>query len=129
MYIEYPDHILREADCAFIPKDSGNADYEGFLDWLERGNVPATPPPPAAAPVPSQITMRQARLALLSAGKLANVDAAIATLPSPARETAEIEWQYASTVERVSPIVALLGPALGLDDDELDSLFAMAAQL
>ncbi|SDX12190.1 hypothetical protein SAMN05518669_103340 [Variovorax sp. YR634] len=91
---------------------------------------PAPPAPPAPAPaVPSQVTMRQARLALLAAGKLTAVDAAIAALQSPKREAAQIEWDYSSTVERNSAIVALLGPALELDGEALDALFTAAAKL
>lgn len=79
--------------------------------------------------VPRQVTMRQARLALLSAGKLAAVTAAIATLPSPTKEAVEIEWEYSQTVERERPFVAMLGAALDLDDRKLDDLFILANTL
>ncbi|BEP42101.1 hypothetical protein [Variovorax sp. V15] len=85
---------------------------------------------PVATPyVPSVITMRQARLALLGAGKLNGVDAAIAALPSPQREAAKIEWEFAASVERRSPIVALLSTSMGLSDEVLDALFTTAATL
>ena len=32
--------ILRIADMAFIPVDSGNIDYQAYLKWLEEGNTP-----------------------------------------------------------------------------------------
>jgi hypothetical protein len=73
--------------------------------------------------------MRQARLALLQAGKLAAVDAAIAALPSPAKEAAQIEWEYATEVKRDSQLVTQLAPSLGLDDAALDALFIAAAAL
>ncbi len=88
---------------------------------------PVTPTLPA--PVPAQVSMRQARLALLNAGKLAAVDTAIASLPSPRKEAARIEWDYSATVERGSAIVALLGPLLDLDEAALDALFIEAAAL
>lgn len=94
-----------------------------FLGLEELSDVPG----PAA--VPQSVTMRQARLALLAAGKLADVDAAIATLPSPQKEAAEIEWGYASEVQRGSATVALIGIALGYDSDELDALFVQAELL
>ena len=72
------------------------------------------------------VTPRQARLALLEAGKLADVDAALATLPSPQKEAAQIEWEYATEVQRGSALIASLGPALGLDDDAVDALFENA---
>lgn len=84
----------------------------------------------AAVPaVPQQVTMRQARLALLDAGLLSNIDAAIDSLPSPEKETARIEWDYSSAVVRNRPLVGLLGAALGLDDAGLDALFITAATL
>ena len=90
---------------------------------------PAPPALPAPAPIPQAVTMRQARLALLAAGKYAGVDAAIESLASPQREAARIEWDYARDVERNSPIVSLMGVALELDNDALDALFVTAAAL
>lgn len=80
-------------------------------------------------PVPQEVTMRQARLALHAAGKLTAVNAAIAALPDPPKTAALIEWEYSSTVRRDSQFVALLGPALGLDAAGLDALFIAAAKL
>jgi hypothetical protein len=88
-----------------------------------------TAPPPPKPVVPASVAMHQARLALLQAGKLAAVDAAIAALPSPAKEAAQIEWEYATEVKRSSTLVAQLAPALGLDDAALDALFVTASTL
>ena len=79
--------------------------------------------------VPQEVTMRQARLALHAAGKLAAVNAAIAGLPDPPKTAALIEWEYSSTVRRDSQFVSLLGPAIGLDAAGLDALFIAAAKL
>ena len=92
-------------------------------------NYTPPPPPPPPPAVPSSVTMRQARLALLAAGKLAAVAPAIAAMPSPAKEQAQIEWEYSITVERQRPFVLALGPALGLDAAALDALFIAAAKL
>ena len=73
--------------------------------------------------------MRQARLALLAAGKLAAVNAAINALPDPPKTAALIEWEYSNAVRRDSQFVALLGPALGLDAAGLDALFVSASKL
>lgn len=78
---------------------------------------------------PTVVTMRQARLALLSQGLLSNVDAAIAALPEPDKSAAQIEWEYSQTVERNRPFVQTLGAALGLDDSQLDALFVLAETL
>ena len=85
--------------------------------------------PPEPTAVPQEVTMRQARLALHAAGKLAAVNAAINALPDPPKTAALIEWEYSSTVRRDSQFVALLGPALGLDAAGLDALFIAAAKL
>jgi len=79
--------------------------------------------------VPQEVSMRQARLALLARGVLGQVDAAIESLPSPGREAARIEWDYSSVVARNSPLVVMMGAALGLDDGALDQLFIVASAL
>ena len=79
--------------------------------------------------VPQAVTMRQARLALLGAGKLSAVDAAISALPEPTKSAAKIEWEFSSEVQRNRGLVVQLGTALGLDDKALDALFVAAAKL
>lgn len=76
--------------------------------------------------VPASVSMRQARLALLAIGKLDDVASAIAAKSSPDRERAQIEWEYATRVERSSALLADLSALLGLD---LDALFIEAAAL
>jgi hypothetical protein len=80
-------------------------------------------------PVPAVVTMRQARLALLGAGLLARVKAAINALPSKQKEAAKIEWEYATDVQRNSGLALMMVVALGLDDAALDALFIEAAAL
>ncbi|RYF72454.1 MAG: hypothetical protein EOO22_10755 [Comamonadaceae bacterium] len=79
--------------------------------------------------VPVEVTMRQARLALLGSGKLALVAPAIDALPEPQRTAAQIEWEYSAMVERNRPFVLTLGAALGLSAAQLDQLFIVAATL
>lgn len=69
------------------------------------------------------LTTRQARLALNGIGKLVEVPAAIAALPEPQKTNAEIEWEYASRIERSNPLVAVLAEALQLTDKQVDRLF------
>lgn len=80
-------------------------------------------------PVPQKLTARQARLALHSIGKLADVPAAIAALPEPQKTNAEIEWEYATYIERNNPFVAVLASALQLTDEQIDQLFIEGAKL
>ncbi len=101
---------------------------EAGIGWLWINGILAPPIEPSA-PVPPRITMRQARLALLFGGMLDQVDAAIDNLPSPLREAAHIEWEYAADVWRNSALIAQLGQALGLDDAGIDALFIQAADL
>lgn len=80
--------------------------------------------------VPQSVTMRQARLALLGAGLLDSVNAAIAAIPDATqRQAAEIEWEYAQTVDRASPFTQQLASGLGLTSEQLDGLFTQAAAL
>lgn len=78
---------------------------------------------------PKSVTMRQARLALLAAGLLGQVTTAIAAMPSPAKEAAQIDWEYATTVDRKGALIASLAGALSLDDAALDALFDSASKL
>ena len=105
---------LADGQCAVFAGDS----------WVIYDAEPAV-----VEPIPAEVTMRQARLALHAAGKLTAVNAAINALPDPPKTAALIEWEYSSTVRRDSHFVALLGPALGLDAAGLDALFIAAAKL
>ena len=99
--------------------DESGTEYEA-LPWS---------PPPVLPPVPEAVTMRQARLALLSAGKLATVNAAIAGMTGAQGEAARIEWEFSSEVKRNQPLVLSMGQALGMSGGQLDALFTAAAKL
>jgi hypothetical protein len=87
-------------------------------------------PPPRPAPVPQVVTMRQARLALLGAGLLDSVDAALAAIQDATeRRAAQITWEYAQEVRRNDPMVITLGDAFGLTEAQKDELFVVAASL
>lgn len=76
-----------------------------------------------------EVTMRQARLALSQQGLLAIVKDAIALIPEPDKTAVSIEWEYAAIVQRGSPWVATMASALGLNDEQMDDLFKLAATL
>lgn len=100
-----------------------------------RADFPDAQPPalpeyvPVVVAVPEVVTMRQARLALLGADLLAQVNAAVANMPGTEGDAARIEWEYAQEVRRDSPLVAGLSAALGLTDETLDNLYKVAAGL
>lgn len=120
--------ILRTADNAHIPPDLGNTDYQKYLEWVNAGNE-ATPYVEPPAPIPQTLTMRQARLALLDAGKLSSVSVAIDNLPSPQKERAQIEWEFSNEVQRTNGVVSAIGPLIGLSETDIDALFVAGAAL
>ena len=81
--------------------------------------------PPAS--VPQSVTMRQARQAMLYSGILTQVDALIAAMPGEEGESARIDWNHARDVKRDWPLIAVLGPQLGLTEQQIDDLFIYAA--
>lgn len=98
---------------------------EGGIGWVWDGSNLTPPLITVAQKVPISVTMRQGRLALLQAGLLAQVQSAI----DAQGDAEKIEWEYAQTIDRNSPLVAALAAALSLDDAALDSLFISAANL
>jgi len=83
---------------------------------------------PSAA-VPASVTMRQARLALHSVGKLDDVETAINGMSEPDKTQARIAWEYSGEVQRHNGLVSQLGPALSLTEVEIDELFVAAAAI
>lgn len=80
------------------------------------------------APEPGQInavSMRQARLALDANGHLSQVESAVSGMS----KAAQIEWEYASTVERGSALTQVMIDTLGLTAQQTDDLFIQAAGL
>ena len=70
------------------------------------------------------ITLRQARLYLLSINLLDNLENIINQ-----NRAYQIEWEYANQIERESPLVTALGQALNLDSDTIDNMFMEASQI
>jgi len=80
---------------------------------------------PYVAPIPNSVTPRQARLALLGAGLLDQVETAVKTQD---KET-QITWEFASEIQRNNPLIVGIGKQLGIASEQIDSLFVMAAGL
>ena len=75
--------------------------------------------------IPTVVSMRQARLALLQSGLLETVNTAIAA----GGEADKITWEYATEVNRTDALVSNMAAALGLTEAQLDQLFTLAASL
>lgn len=116
--------IERIADGAIIPNDPMNSDYASYLRWVEEGNA-AEPYVEPSKPIPTQVSMVQARLALLEAGHLDAVEAGVTSMP----KAAQIEWEFRPTVVRNSPLVVALASVLSLTEIDLDNLFKLADTL
>jgi hypothetical protein len=98
------------------------------IGWLLTGTT-YTAPPVASAVIPQSVTMRQARLALLAAGKLATVNSTIAAMTGGQGDSARIEWEFSSDVSRNQPLVLSIGVILGLTSTQMDALFVAASAL
>lgn len=79
---------------------------------------------PSTAVVTS-VTPRQARLALLAAGLLDQVETAV----NQAGGAVKITWDYATEINRNDPLITTLGKTLNLTDTQIDNLFTQAATL
>lgn len=96
---------------ALITEECG-AEYLGLLSLLK-----------PISKSPSSVTMRQARLALLSNNLLDTVNSMLTTSES------KINWEYATEVYRNSTLVSEMQTALNLTDEQVDNLFIEASKL
>ena len=118
MFIEYEQEVTDEegvTTTSIITVQQQIDDYEARKLADKRDNM--------------VVTMRQARLALSQAGKLTMVNDAIAVMDEPDKTAVSIEWEYGSTVERVSPWIDAMATALGMTGVEMDELFELAETL
>lgn len=81
-------------------------------------------------PIPSIVTMRQARLALLQMGLLSQVELTIEAIENPTiKAEIKIEQEYAQEVNRKHQWVVSLSSEMGLTEDNLNELFLLASKL
>ena len=107
-----------------VPRFSEYTDAEGVAHTVAEQEAAAIEAD-RKSKVPQVITIRQARLALLAAGLLDNVDAAVAA----GDRTAQIEWEYVTELRRDWSTLVRLASALGLTDLQVDDLFVIASGL
>lgn len=75
--------------------------------------------------IPTTVSMRQARLALLQSNLLDSVNTAI----NEGNNADKITWEYATEVNRSDALVQNMAVALNLSETDLDNLFILAASL
>lgn len=117
-------------DIVWVSRDSSGAinglcanQQPGYADEQLNSADPAvtaflTSPPPVTS-----VTPRQARLALLGAGLLDQVEAAVKT----AGGATQITWDYATQINRNDPLIATIAIGLNLTSAQIDALFKDAA--
>jgi hypothetical protein len=91
-------------------------------NWVVLDSYPTPPTPPVA--IPTSITPRQARLKLLEASLLDNLEAVITT-----NRAWQIEWEYATEVKRDSPLIDAVASEAGLTVEQIDQMFIEASKL
>ena len=117
MYDNLKNTIIDITDLAY-------KDFPEFLNgslFIEYNNGFVTQEIPKP---PQSITMRQTRLQLLEDGLLDEVELLVSS-----DKKSQIEWEYASSVERQSPLIELIGVQLKLTDEQLDTMFIKASKL
>jgi hypothetical protein len=122
------DRIAATATDAYTGPDAHIAAPEGFTaDDMGRYIVQGGE---LVEPVPEVITPRQAKIALLQAGLLDDVEAGIAAIPDETtRRIAQVEWEYAQEVRRDWPLLNDVAAAIGLTAEQVDELFQAAARI
>jgi hypothetical protein len=122
-----------ESDSAFANAEAarlgGSAIESAIASPGDAYDGTFTRPAPTVV-VPQSVTRRQARQALLMAGKLADVQPAIDAITDPVqRGLLQIEWDDSLNFDRSRPALIALAAAIGIDSAQLDTLFITAGSL
>ena len=115
----------------FVPKQTSGYMMDEIIKYIQDGgeyskNEPKNTPKIDRI-IPSKVTIRQAKLALLDFGLLDEVDAIIQS-PNVPQKT-KIEWEYANEIERRWVDESGVLPYLGLEKEQVDELFLHASSL
>lgn len=104
----------------------GEPVYAAYLEWVKAdpANIPAHVFEPKPV-VPQEVSMRQARQALLRAGMLDTVEQVVAQ----ADRAVQIDWHKGQTVRRDWPALKVVQTLLHMTDRQIDELFILAGTL
>jgi hypothetical protein len=80
--------------------------------------------PTVAVVIPTQITMRQTRLYLLNIDLLDEVESIVSQ-----NRAWQIEWEYASEVQRTNQLIVAMQQELQLTNQQVDDMFLEASKL
>ena len=123
-YVEFPSDALDIPNALYAKFQ--NAEISGLT--VVNGVVVKIPDAPPSDPRESmQVTAFQAKAAIMRSGLYDQVDA-LMHHPDTPLET-KLAWEEVLTFKRLSPTVLTMGAALGLNDTQLDELFALAATI
>ena len=107
------------ADARFLETHEGAA-----VCGMMYANGVFSNPPPTPRPV-SVVTPRQFRLALNATGMRASIEAYVAAGSQDMKDT----WEFATVIERSSPLIVAGAAELNLTEAQIDDLFTLAATL
>lgn len=79
--------------------------------------------------VPQIVTARQMKKALAITGKLAMIEAYINSMAEPNKTLVGIEFRESNEFQRNNAILNQMAPLLGLNQEQVDELFVLAATL
>jgi hypothetical protein len=104
---------------------------EAYVDWSSGSPVDSvrqverTPNNSVTIKAPTTITMRQARLQLATLGIYSAVNSAVSSMG----ETAQIEWEYAASVDRSNALTQAMIQMLHWSEKQADDYFLAASKL
>lgn len=111
---------------SFVPLDPANSDYQNLMALAGSGALIIAPAAPLLPTIPARITRRQARLALLQADLLNQVEWLMRTVA-----TREVQITYEDALEwwREDAMLTAIASMLNLTSEQVDALFIAAASL
>lgn len=111
--------VVAERDALLAEKDT----WQSQIDTLTAEKAALQAQLDALQESTAVVTAVKGRIALKRAGLLETVEQAVTT----ANGETQIWWEYAAEWHRNSPVLVALGHGIGLTDEQIDELFAVAA--